>query len=80
MKQVNIYEAKTMFSRLVAEALKGEDVVIARHGKPLIRFVPVEQREASDAFGMDRGKIWIAADFDEPLDEFGEYAREARVR
>lgn len=36
--------------------------------------------KASDAFGMDRGKIWIAADFDEPLAEFGEYARKARVR
>ena len=39
--QVNILEAKTQFSQLVDRALKGEEVVIARHGKPLLRLVPV---------------------------------------
>jgi prevent-host-death family protein len=73
MKQVNMYEAKTHFSLLVAEALRGEDVVVARNGKPLVRLVPVKARKPSDAFGMDRGKVWIAPDFDEPLEEFEEY-------
>jgi prevent-host-death family protein len=39
--QVNILEAKTQFSQLVERALRGEEVVIARHGKPLLRLVPV---------------------------------------
>ena len=73
MKQVNIYEAKTHFSMLVAEALDGEEVIVARKGKPLVKLVPVQERKPSDAFGTDRGKIWIAPDFDEPLEDFEEY-------
>jgi prevent-host-death family protein len=73
VKQVNIYEAKTQFSLLIAEALNGEEVVIARHGKPLVKLTPVSERKPSDAFGMDRGKVWIAPDFDEPLEDFEEY-------
>ncbi len=68
-----MYEAKTHFSLLVGEALKGEEVVIARNGKPLVKLVPVKERKPSDAFGMDRGKLWISPDFDEPLEDFKEY-------
>jgi prevent-host-death family protein len=41
---VNIYDAKTHLSRLVDQAAAGEDIVIARAGKPLVRLVPVEQK------------------------------------
>jgi prevent-host-death family protein len=40
--KVNIHEAKTRFSQLVDRALQGEEVIIARHGKPLLRLVPIE--------------------------------------
>lgn len=73
MKKVNIDEAKTHFSLLIAQALGGEDVVIARSGEPLVRLVPVEKRRPSDAFGMDRGAIWIAPDFDETPDDFKDH-------
>ncbi|MDE2573392.1 MAG: type II toxin-antitoxin system Phd/YefM family antitoxin [bacterium] len=73
MKTVNLYEAKTHLSALVGEALSGEDVVLARHGKPLVRLVPVAQAKPSDAFGMDRGLVEIAADFDETPADFAEY-------
>ncbi|HEY9086059.1 MAG TPA: type II toxin-antitoxin system prevent-host-death family antitoxin [Candidatus Tyrphobacter sp.] len=73
MKQVNLYQAKTHLSLLVAEALKGEEVVLARNGTPLVRLVPVEKRKPSDAFGMDRGKVWIAPDFDETPEDFKDY-------
>jgi prevent-host-death family protein len=43
MAQVNMHEAKTQLSRLVERALNGEDVVIARAGKPLVRMVPVNK-------------------------------------
>ncbi|HUY40740.1 MAG TPA: type II toxin-antitoxin system Phd/YefM family antitoxin [Candidatus Dormibacteraeota bacterium] len=73
MKRVNMYEAKTHLSLLVGEALKGEEVVIARNGKPLVKLVPVQERKPSDAFGMDRGKFEIPPDFDETPDDFKEY-------
>jgi prevent-host-death family protein len=73
MKQVNIYEAKTHLSLLIGEALGGEDVVVARNGKPLVRLVPVKERKPSDAFGMDRGKVWISPDFDQTPEDFKDY-------
>ena len=73
MKIVNLYEAKTHLSRLVDEAQSGEEIVLARNGKPVAKLVPVEQCKPSDAFGMDRGKIWIAPDFDETPEHFADY-------
>jgi prevent-host-death family protein len=73
MKTVNLYEAKTHLSRLVEEAQCGEDVVIAKNGKPLVRLVPVAPSKPSDYFGIDRGKVWMSPDFDEPLEDFKEY-------
>jgi antitoxin (DNA-binding transcriptional repressor) of toxin-antitoxin stability system len=73
MKQVNIYEAKTHFSRLVAEALQGEDIVIARDGVPFIRFVPIVPPTKAGILGLFRGKIQISEDFDEPLSDFDPY-------
>ena len=63
MTKVNIHEAKTNLSKLLEKALNGEEVVIAKAGKSLVRLVPVHE-EKEDCFGMDAGKIWIADDFD----------------
>ncbi|CAN5412767.1 type II toxin-antitoxin system prevent-host-death family antitoxin [soil metagenome] len=62
MTQVNTHVAKTRLSELLKKVLNGEEVVIARAGKPIARLVPIKQEE--DWFGMDEGKIWIADDFD----------------
>lgn len=62
MTKVNIHEAKTNLSKLLEKALNGEEVIIARSGKPLVKLVPIEEKE--DWFGMDEGKGWIADDFD----------------
>jgi prevent-host-death family protein len=67
MKQVNLHAAKTTLSRLVDEAVGGEDIVIAKAGKPLVRLVPVSHGSRRAGFGADRGKIRIRKDFDEPL-------------
>jgi prevent-host-death family protein len=68
MKPVNIYEAKTRFSQLVDQAASGEDVVISRHGKPLVRITRLEStRKPGIKFGVLKGKLKIAADFDAPL-------------
>jgi antitoxin (DNA-binding transcriptional repressor) of toxin-antitoxin stability system len=46
---------------------------LARSGEPLVRLVPVKPRKPSDGFGIDRGRIWIAPDFDETPEEFEDY-------
>jgi prevent-host-death family protein len=66
-KTVNLHAAKTHLSRLVDEAVKGEDVVIAKAGKPVVRLVPVVERRRRAGFGADKGKIRIRGDFDAPL-------------
>jgi prevent-host-death family protein len=67
MKTVNLHAAKTHLSRLVDQAVDGEDIVIARAGKPLVRLTPVAGKGRRTGFGADRGKVRISADFDAPL-------------
>lgn len=68
MLQMNIHEAKTHLSHLLEQIEKGEEVVIARHGKPVARLVPytikpIQQRQP----GSLQGKITLSEDFDAPL-------------
>jgi prevent-host-death family protein len=63
---VNLHAAKTHLSRLVDRALAGEEIVIARSGKPLVRLVPVEPRAVRRP-GLLRGRLHVPADFNEPL-------------
>lgn len=67
MPIVNIFEAKTQLSKLIEMAEKGEDVVIARAGKPVARLTRLEPAKKPIRFGGLKGKIWIADDFDAPL-------------
>jgi prevent-host-death family protein len=69
MRMVNIHTAKTHLSRLLNEVAAGEDVVIAKAGKPVARLVPFEPRREPRRPGLMKGQIWIAEDFDEPLPE-----------
>jgi prevent-host-death family protein len=64
---VNIYEAKTKLSQLVDKAAAGEDVVVSRNGKPLARITRLEAPKRRIRFGVLKGKIRIARDFDAPL-------------
>lgn len=63
--QANIHEAKTHFSKLIERALAGEEVVIAKAGKPLIKLVPVVVKPKR-IFGIDEGKFNVPDDFDAP--------------
>jgi len=67
----NVAEAKAQFSTLVRKALQGEDVVIARDNKPLVRLVPVGVPARKP--GSAKGRVTIAVDFDAPLDDFSDY-------
>ena len=63
--KVNVHEAKTHFSKLLARANAGEEIVIAKAGKPVARLMPIGQQEAKKRVpGIDKGKIWMAKDFD----------------
>jgi prevent-host-death family protein len=66
MDTINIHEAKTHLSRLVAKAAKGEAFIIAKAGKPMVKVVPFESEEkpAPQRLGFMRGKIKIPDDFD----------------
>lgn len=67
MQTVNIHEAKTNFSRLVDAAARGEEIVIAKAGKPTARLMPMQQTKVARRFGGLKGKVRIAEDFDAPL-------------
>lgn len=68
MEAINVHEAKTHLSRLLAKVAEGEEVVIARAGKPIARLVPIESRQRR-VFGQDRGLFEVPDDFDDPLPE-----------
>lgn len=67
--QVNIHEAKTHLSRLLARVREGEEITIAKAGKPIARLVPVGERPVQRLPGSAKGKVAIAPDFDAPLPE-----------
>lgn len=66
MAQFSVHDAKTNLSRLIAEALAGGEVVIARGNVPAVRLVPVNPR-GRRCFGALKGKITIDTRFDDPL-------------
>lgn len=68
-RQVNVYEAKTQLSKLLQQVEAGDEIVIARHGKPVARLVPLQRTAAPRQLGLLRGKIWMSPDFDEPDQE-----------
>ena len=67
MRQVNIHACKTQLSRLVDQAASGEEIVIAKAGKPVARLVPLAPPAPRRKFGGWKGKLWIAEDFDAAL-------------
>jgi len=63
----NLYDAKTRLSELVDRASAGEEIVIAKNGRPLARLLPIPAEKPDRTPGGWEGMVWIADDFDEPL-------------
>ena len=63
----NLYEAKSSLSRLVDRAAEGEEIIIAKSGKPLALLGPLRKRIAQRQPGGWEGRVYISDDFDEPL-------------
>ena len=64
MKTVNIQAAKTHLSRLVEEAVAGEEIILAKAGRPLVRLTPFQPAEGERQPGLWKGKVRISKDFD----------------
>lgn len=64
---VNVHEAKTHLSRLLETVATGEEIVIARAGKPVARLVPMNTAPLQKRLGQLAGRISIPADFNAPL-------------
>lgn len=70
---VNIHEAKTNFSKLIARFLDGEEIVIAKNGEPILQFAPVEKKEDQlRSIGFFNCDIDMSS-FDDPIEEMKEY-------
>ncbi|GAA3899298.1 type II toxin-antitoxin system Phd/YefM family antitoxin [Microbacterium invictum] len=66
---VGVHEAKTNLSRLLRMVESGAEVEIRRGGSPIARLLPIDDAPPKRQLGIDKGKIWISDDFDEPMTE-----------
>ena len=66
-KTVNVHEAKTHLSRLIARVERGDEIVIARAGRPVARLLPFDTGSERPRFGLDRGRFEVPDDFNAPL-------------
>ena len=69
MKSYNMHEAKSQLSKLVEQALSGEETIIARAGKAVVKLIPCDHPAKPRELGLMKGKIQISSDFDDPLEE-----------
>jgi antitoxin (DNA-binding transcriptional repressor) of toxin-antitoxin stability system len=72
--QFTVHEAKTNLSKLIRLALAGEEIIIARGDVPVVKLTPIMEEKPQRRLGIAEGfVIYIADDFDAPLDDFAEY-------
>ncbi|MDB5757390.1 MAG: Prevent host death protein Phd antitoxin [Burkholderia sp.] len=67
MRTINVDQAKSQLFELIEAVGRGEEIVIAKGGKPVARLVPIQSMKMERTPGALRGKIYIAEDFDAPL-------------
>ncbi len=73
MAKFNIADAKSRFSELVQKAMVGEEVIIAKDNKPVVKVVPIVPLGKKRIPGSAKGKVWMAPDFDATPDDFKDY-------
>ena len=67
MRSVNMHEAKTNLSRLAEDVANGEEIIVAKAGKPKMKLSPIDKDKKPLKFGLLKNKIKISSDFDAPL-------------
>ena len=75
MTQVNIHIAKAHLSELIQKVLLGEEVIIARDNKPIVKLVALTPLKRKRRLGTAKGSISVSQDFDKPLDDFKDYEK-----
>jgi len=73
LPKFNVADAKARFSELIQKALVGEEVIIARDNKPIVKLVPLTTPGKPRKPGSATGKIWMAPDFDATPSDFEDY-------
>lgn len=73
MPLVNVAQAKAQLSRLIDDALRGDEVIISRRNVPVVRLVLVEDPRVERRLGFWKGEVELAPDFDETPPDFGDY-------
>ena len=79
MQIYNIHEAKTNLSKLIEKTLKGEEVIIAKAGKPMIKLSAYKEKLKLRNFGLWKGKVWIPDDFDDEDEEINKLFYEGEI-
>ncbi|KKQ51978.1 MAG: hypothetical protein UT19_C0002G0001 [Candidatus Woesebacteria bacterium GW2011_GWB1_39_10b] len=69
MQMANIHEAKTNLSKLIEKVQKGNEVIIAKAGKPVAKLVAYKKKLKPRKLGLWKGKVWVSPDFDEESEE-----------
>lgn len=77
--QVNIHEAKTNLSKLIEKISKGEEVIIAKAGKPVAKLSQYKEKLKPRKGGLLKGKIWVSPDFDEEDEEINKMFYEGEI-
>ena len=70
---LNIAQAKARFSEIVRRAMAGEEVIIAKDNRPVVRLVSLAPKGKRRSPGSARGRVWMAADFDATPEDFEGY-------
>jgi len=73
MIQVNIHQAKTHLSRLIQKAIEGEEVIISKSNKPIVKLTQIFRISPNRKLGSAKGMIHLSDDFNEPIDDFADY-------
>ena len=73
MLQFNIHEAKTNLSKLIQKVVNGEEVIIAKGNKPVVKIILIDELRPERKLGTAKGKIKISKDFDAAIEDFKEY-------
>ncbi len=73
MTQIELKQAQEHLLELIELAVQGEEIIIYKNKKPLVKLIPISPKRQLRQFGSAKGLIVIEDDFDEPLEEFEEY-------
>jgi prevent-host-death family protein len=72
-RAVDVGHAQSRLPELIRRAARGEDVILTEDGEPVARIIPITRASGPREFGSAKGLIYMAEDFDAPLEDFGDY-------